>query len=586
MLFLGVAVLSALPAGFRRPLGVPGKISRAVLPAFSTGFGGFFRVLGKIARTVLATLVSGLGRPLGIIGEVSGIVLGATAGVGLCPCETTGARGSVDTIGHDDHPPEIALFLEISLFFLNSRQGILRRTYPGRICPGRLNGAAVHEFLPYERLEPTSGKAVSMKSGFHDRHAHAGTRPGEGFPMHDGPIGDPPFSFARLEAVLDDLEREASANDPDATFPDEGIQTLRRLGVMSLALPRPCGGRGWGTEPGGELALLHLLRLTGRASLALGRVLEGHVNALRLVAQYGRPDQMHQVAADIRGGALLGLWVSDGPVPVGMRVERDRIILQGAKSFASGALHVTHPLVTAIDPDGASRMILAPPGADRRAVPSVGGLTGMRGAETGHCDLGGLILPTTSLVGQGGDYLRQPEFSAGAWRGMAVALGGMDRLVDLLRQQLVARSRADNPHQQIRIGEALIARDTAFFWTRHAALAAGARDRDGVAQDDMTQNDMTRNDVAQNDTAQTVNLARIAVERAALTLIERVQRGLGLSAFVRTNLVERVLRDLATYLRQPAPDETLAEAAGWFTGRDPPHPDPSAPFPRANGHPE
>lgn len=25
------------------------------------------------------------------------------------------------------------------------------------------------------------------------------------------------------------------------------------------------------------------------------------------------------------------------------------------------------------------------------------------------------------------------------------------------------------------------------------------------------------------------------------------------------------MRDLATYLRQPAPDETLTEAAAWFT---------------------
>ncbi|MDT8871753.1 hypothetical protein RAA17_13195 [Komagataeibacter rhaeticus] len=73
---------------------------------------------------------------------------------------------------------------------------------------------------------------------------------------------------------------------------------------------------------------------------------------------------------------------------------------------------------------------------------------------------------------------------------------------------------------------------------------------------------------ATGDIVATVNLARLAVERAGLEVIGLVQRGLGLAAFVRTNPAERLLRDLATYLRQPAPDETLCEAAGWFTHRD------------------
>ena len=47
-----------------------------------------------------------------------------------------------------------------------------------------------------------------------------------------------------------------------------------------------------------------------------------------------------------------------------------------------------------------------------------------------------------------------------------------------------------------------------------------------------------------------------------------VQRSLGLAAFRRGSLVELLLRDLPTYLRQPAPDETLAEAAAYFMQHD------------------
>lgn len=58
-----------------------------------------------------------------------------------------------------------------------------------------------------------------------------------------------------------------------------------------------------------------------------------------------------------------------------------------------------------------------------------------------------------------------------------------------------------------------------------------------------------------------------------LTVIQLVQRALGLQGFLQTNQAERVMRDLASYLRQPAPDETLVEAAMWFTGRDLPDPE-------------
>ena len=39
-----------------------------------------------------------------------------------------------------------------------------------------------------------------------------------------------------------------------------------------------------------------------------------------------------------------------------------------------------------------------------------------------------------------GDYLREPDFSAGAWRGSAVASGGLRSLVDLAAETLRAQA--------------------------------------------------------------------------------------------------------------------------------------------------
>ncbi|POF62619.1 acyl-CoA dehydrogenase [Novacetimonas maltaceti] len=359
------------------------------------------------------------------------------------------------------------------------------------------------------------------------------------------------FSLEALSACRADLEEEASANDPQAAFPVEGMARLRKLGVLSAALPETLGGQGFGTGRQGGIGLLHLLRLVGQGSMALGRLVEGHINAIRLIACYGTAAQLARAATDVHDGALFGVWVTDGVVPLRMEFLDGGIMLQGEKAYASGAHHVTRALATARTRGGMTHMLLVALEGACTVSSISGGLAGMRGAGTGRCDFGTLGLPPDAMIGQAGDYLRQPEFCAGAWRGMAVALGGIERLTTLLRQQLSERDRAGSPAQQARIGMALIATESAYLWTRKAALIAAIQDRHDAGE-----------------VAATVNLARIAVERAGLDVIELVQRGLGLSAFTRTNVVERLTRDLATYLRQPAPDETLCEAASWFTHRD------------------
>ncbi|MCL2429332.1 MAG: acyl-CoA dehydrogenase, partial [Alphaproteobacteria bacterium] len=159
-------------------------------------------------------------------------------------------------------------------------------------------------------------------------------------------------------------------------------------------------------------------------------------------------------------------------------------------------------------------------------------------------------IPVSMLIGADGDYLRQPDFSAGAWRGSAVALGGLETLVAKMRAALVARERAADPHQRARIGESLIALETARMWVWRAALLGESEGGDAA------------------DIANTVNLARIAVENAGLDILRLAQRSLGLAAFRAGTLIELLLRDLATYLRQPAPDITLDEAAAHFTTHD------------------
>ncbi len=348
-----------------------------------------------------------------------------------------------------------------------------------------------------------------------------------------------------LALRIPEMQERALRLDRAAGFPTEDVDLLRSLGVLAAPLPPELGGKGWGTQPEGAAALMQALRLLGQGNLSVGRLYEAHVNALRLVVRFGTREQALASARDARDGHLFGLWVTDAPdAPLRLR-END--ILCGSKAPCSGAGYATRALVTAHLPSGGSHMlIIRTPGCectDRGCWDT----QGMRSACNGLVRLDG-IRPT-EVIGSAGDYLRQPDFSAGAWRTSAVTLGGMEALVAEMRQQLVQRGRDGDLYQRARVGKALIAQETARFWVGRAAIFGEAPDGDA------------------NDIVNTVNLARIAVEAACLDLLRIAQRALGFAAFRRGELSELLLRDLATYLRQPAPDETLANAAGHFMQR-------------------
>jgi hypothetical protein len=349
--------------------------------------------------------------------------------------------------------------------------------------------------------------------------------------------------------VLEAFCKDGLAVADDAVFPAEAMRCLATGGVLRASLPRAHGGLGLGTEPGRGLETLSMLHRLGRISLPLGRLVEAHVNALRLVARYGAPALMAVAADAALNGDLFGLWVTDPPGVKGLAMHQEggAVLLTGGKMFCSGAGHIGWAVVTAFDAayNDQHLMLLCPDGSERIS-PLPAGLAGMKAAVTGQVDMTGRRVEAGCIIGTPGDYLREPDFSAGAWRSSAVALGGLFRLAELMRAQLITRGRGEDPHQRARFGQVLMAHETGRLWLRRAAVMA--EDLDAPAEEIVS----------------TVGLARLVVERACLDGIELAQRSLGLAAFLTDNPVERLARDLATYLRQPSADEVLYNAAGHF----------------------
>lgn len=353
----------------------------------------------------------------------------------------------------------------------------------------------------------------------------------------------------RVAALVSGWQTDADALDREQCFPVAAFQALRECGALQAPLPCRFGGLGLGTEPAGGRDLLDLLRHIGRGSLAIGRLYEGHVNALKLIALYGSEGQMARAAEDVVAGHLFALWNTEPRDGLQLIRAGSGWSLQGRKICCSGAGYATRALVTASRGDTAPEMLVISLEPGQAVGPERIALQGMRACATGTMILDDIAVGDDAIVGRPGDYLRQPVFSAGAWRTSAVTLGGLEALIEAMRVQLVGRGRDGNPHQRGRVGRAMIAQETARLWLEKAARLA----EEGTAES--------------GDTAEYVNLARIAVESACLEAMQLVQRALGLDGFRVGNPVERIMRDLATYLRQPAPDETLDEAAGWFMQR-------------------
>ena len=311
---------------------------------------------------------------------------------------------------------------------------------------------------------------------------------------------------------------------------------------MTERLRETIRAQDWHRTPAGDpqdaaanLALLRTLYETGRRDLPLGRLLEGHVDAVQIVARYGDEAQVAALRRALADGAMLGVWnaaLPDAP----LRLDGDR--LDGGKSYASGAGVLTHALVTAQAADGNRLLLLdlaaAPPAIDRDWWRT----TGMQRSETHQVRWHDAAVPEAVRIGAPDVYAREPFFSGGALRFVAVHAGGVAALCDRSRDHLVATGRADDPFQAARLAELFTLADTAAGAVRHAATSwfAAGGDDGGEAR-------LAR-----------VAAARLTVADAAERAILLAQQAVGLSGHFLSHPLSATLADLSVYLRQPAPD--------------------------------
>lgn len=347
---------------------------------------------------------------------------------------------------------------------------------------------------------------------------------------------------ASVRALAPAVAARAEAADRGEATLAPDIDALRAAGLLQAPLDLDAGGVGLCWRGRAVAQGMDVLRVLGRANLAVARLYEGHVNAVKLVMVYGAPATQAQVGRAVRDGALMGVWGADGARPVTIRIAGDRVRLDGGKRFASGLGLVSLAVISGADADGATRLVVAPVDDPGRADLSTWRVSGMRATASGDFDPSGLSLDGDALLGGPDAYHREPHFQGGVWRYAAAQLGGIEALVEAMRIELAARGRLSDPHQAARFARGAMACETARLWVRDAALT--------VEAPGAPPNSATRS-----------MLARLVVERAASETMTDVDRALGAASFFTDHPVERLRRDLVFYLRQAAPDGALHASA-------------------------
>lgn len=270
-----------------------------------------------------------------------------------------------------------------------------------------------------------------------------------------------------------------------------------------------------------------LLRV-GRADIPLGRLVEGHVDALRILAQ---------VDAAPSSGARYGVWASrSAGTGLAAVADGDTLRLDGTIRFASGAGVIDRALVPVwVDADTHLLLDLA---VDGLPVDRSHWLTSaMRVSQTHTVPVTDLVVSTDDVVGAPNFYLGRPEFLPGGVGVAAVWAGGLCRVLDVTTTMLAGRPVT--PAQDVRLGRSRIQLVGALTAVRSA----------GHRLDEL-QVERATTDAARREVAEVSAEARAVVAYAVVAALTEIRVLAGPAGLAFDPDLGHALDDLGLYVAQ------------------------------------
>lgn len=324
----------------------------------------------------------------------------------------------------------------------------------------------------------------------------------------------------------------------DRTLPPSDVQAS--LAELLPGLARHLAEQTSAREP---LPRWQLLAALGRTDLVIARLAEGHLDALAILAETGRPavpDALYGVWASASGGTGLSLRHTGS----GDR----RASLTGTMRFCSGAPLLDRALTTARDLEGELRLFDIDVRDPRvRSVPGTWPALGMDASSSLDIELEALPVDASAAVGPSGFYLQRTGLHLGGIGVAAVWLGGLQGLVDATLRLL--GNRRPDEHGMAHLGAVSLAVESAAATFLSAAERLRAAPVDPVTQ------------LCHLPTAELARIAlicRSAVEAAVEVGATRLPRVVGPVGLGRDGDFAHRLADLQVFVRQHHAERDLA----------------------------
>ena len=327
--------------------------------------------------------------------------------------------------------------------------------------------------------------------------------------------------------------------DPVPPFPRAAFVALGEHGLLGLTAVA-------GKRRPPATRELDAVRRVARADGSVGRIYDGHLNAVERVAVQGSAElQRRELGALASGQLLAGVWGGDPGdgegEPAALVQTLSGWAVRGVKTFCSGAGGLQRALVLARPPGGeggpphSAWVDLTDP--DHVEIDSAWYRSHGLRASVSHRVIF-RDTPVLELIGPPGAISVQPWFARDAMRTAASWAGIADSAVSGALTELAARpSRSEL--EALAAGRIVAAQHTISVWLQAAARAMDA------AADDLP----------------AVGLhARVAIADACAALLDTAARACGSRPFVRASRLDRARRDLEVFLLQHRLDPLLARA--------------------------
>ncbi len=335
--------------------------------------------------------------------------------------------------------------------------------------------------------------------------------------------------IAALETVAAGAaERDRTAGTPP--FPAAAFAALDAAGALDLP-----------ADLAGQLAQV---RAVSAADGAVGRIYDGHLNALERLAAHGVDP----------GPGLQGVWGADPGPGEGEPARVDGDVLRGVKTYCSGAGGLSRALVLAggllvhVDLTTPATTIDA---HWYRA-------SGLRASCSHRVVFDGA--PILAVLGGPGEIAAQPWFARDATRTTATWAGLADAAAAAAHALLAGRPKRGDL-EGLAAGRIETAHRTIELWLAEAARRGAASDAQAAA----TTAGAGGGPAEPPDGAETIDAAfavhlRDAVAGAARALLDEAVRACGSRPLATADGLDRARRDLEVFLLQHRLDPLVARA--------------------------